>query len=321
MSFIDKVKSIILHPRTCWDGLIIESGVFKAFLYLMPLLLFFVITNFLSFIFFPNSNIVEKIGSLSLKLGVPDASLLVIVFLVYAITIVAFIFINTTFIFLGLKILKVESSYGKTFQVFIYSVTPLLLFSFLPFISAIVGIWVFFLYFSGLSKINNISYGKVLGADILGFILFWIVFLVIGLSCVFFIYLPYVKSHNLPQAQNVYQTQTRSQIDNSIPMIIGECVKTTILRIETRLIDASTGQEIQGSGSAIEYGNGIYGVSYETVVEIENSKVGDQVNLCLVSIPEDCPPGDDRGKVYKAVNLQTGESWSIPDSEHFCGGA
>jgi hypothetical protein len=48
---------------------------------------------------------------------------------------------------------------------------------------------------------------------------------------------------------------------------------------------------------------------------------GDKVKLCLVSLPEDCPPGDDRGKIYRATNLRTGESWEAPDSQHSCGGA
>ena len=39
------------------------------------------------------------------------------------------------------------------------------------------------------------------------------------------------------------------------------------------------------------------------------------------SVPENCPPGDDRGKIYKATNLRTNESWEAPDSQHSCGGA
>ena len=50
-------------------------------------------------------------------------------------------------------------------------------------------------------------------------------------------------------------------------------------------------------------------------------RVGDPVTLCLVSIPRNCPPGDDRGKVYSAANWRTQERWSLPDSQHSCGGA
>ena len=78
---------------------------------------------------------------------------------------------------------------------------------------------------------------------------------------------------------------------------------------------------LQNSGSAISYANNIYGVSYEVVDAVRSSRVGDPVTLCLVSIPQDCPKGDDRGKVYSATNLRTKQGWSLPDAEHMCGGA
>jgi hypothetical protein len=99
-----------------------------------------------------------------------------------------------------------------------------------------------------------------------------------------------------------------------LPTEIGACSETTIEDIGYRLGDPD-------SGSAISYANGGGQVSYDTIPEIHRSRVGDPVQLCLVSIPEDCPPGDDRGKVYSATNLRTGESWEAPDSQHSCGGA
>ena len=95
---------------------------------------------------------------------------------------------------------------------------------------------------------------------------------------------------------------------------IGACSETTIADIGYRLGDPD-------SGSAISYANGGVQVSYDTIPEIHRSRVGDTVRLCLVSVPEDCPPDDDRGKVYSATNLRTGESWEAPDSQHSCGGA
>ncbi len=99
-----------------------------------------------------------------------------------------------------------------------------------------------------------------------------------------------------------------------LPTEIGACSETTIADIGYRLGDPD-------SGSAIGYANGGVQVSYDTIPEIHRSRVGDAVRLCLVSVPEDCPPGDDRGKVYSATNLRTGESWEAPDSQHSCGGA
>ena len=99
-----------------------------------------------------------------------------------------------------------------------------------------------------------------------------------------------------------------------LPTEIGACSEATIEDIGYRLGDSD-------SGSAISYANGGGQVSYDAIPEIHRSRVGDPVRLCLVSIPEDCPPGDDRGKVYSATNLRTGESWEAPDSQHSCGGA
>lgn len=103
-------------------------------------------------------------------------------------------------------------------------------------------------------------------------------------------------------------------------LVVPQCATTAISQIGTRLIDGS-GRNIPDSGSAISYANGGVQVSYDTVPGIAHSRVGDKVYLCFVSIPRSCPPGDDRGKMYTAKNLRTGETWTLPDSQHSCGGA
>ena len=100
-----------------------------------------------------------------------------------------------------------------------------------------------------------------------------------------------------------------------LPTEVGQCTQTTVKTVGTRL------DNTPGSGSAIEYADGGTQVSYDQVPGIDHSQAGDSIKLCLVSLPQDCPPGDDRGKVYAATNLRTGETWSEPDSEHSCGGA
>jgi hypothetical protein len=105
-----------------------------------------------------------------------------------------------------------------------------------------------------------------------------------------------------------------------LPERVGACAVVVVKRVTTRLEDAD-GTEIAGSGSAIEYANGGAQVSYDTIDGIEHSRAGDRVQLCLTEIPQHCPPGDDRGRVYHALNLRTREDWSAMDSEHSCGGA
>lgn len=96
---------------------------------------------------------------------------------------------------------------------------------------------------------------------------------------------------------------------------IGQCSNTTVARTGSRL------QGVPSSGSAVSYANGGVQVSYDLIRGIRASRPGDLVRLCLVSIPRGCPPGDNRGRIYRATNLRTGASWTAPDSQHSCGGA
>lgn len=100
----------------------------------------------------------------------------------------------------------------------------------------------------------------------------------------------------------------------SLPTRVGQCVTTTIAAVGTRL-------GTPGSGSAVRFTNGGSGVSYSTVAAVDQSRPGDPVRMCLVSVPKNCPPGDDRGKEYATTNLRTHKSWRLPDSAHSCGGA
>jgi hypothetical protein len=103
------------------------------------------------------------------------------------------------------------------------------------------------------------------------------------------------------------------------PVKVGDCTVTKVAWKGTRLnID---GEDVEGSGSAVKFADGIYQVSYETVNEVDASQVGDPVRICLALLPSDCPKGDNRGKQYGVADLRTGKRWYLPDSEHMCGGA
>lgn len=101
----------------------------------------------------------------------------------------------------------------------------------------------------------------------------------------------------------------------------GTCARTTVAEVTQRLQDGETGRVIPDSGSAIRFANGLSQVSYDQVTPLNQSRRGDAVFVCLIALPEDCPPGDERGKVYTTTNLRTQESWTLPDSAHGCGGA
>ena len=105
-----------------------------------------------------------------------------------------------------------------------------------------------------------------------------------------------------------------------MPKHVGDCAKTKVLRVETRLMGGD-GKPIADSGSAIDFVNGGYQVSYDAVAAIDASRTGDPVEVCLASVPKGCPKGDHRGKIYKTTNLRSHGAWTLPDSEHSCGGA
>jgi len=110
----------------------------------------------------------------------------------------------------------------------------------------------------------------------------------------------------------ILPTESRAE---SIPSKVGQCVITKVSEIGTRL------EGMPDSGTSITFSNGISLVSYDTVPQAVASKPGDKVSMCLKSVPQDCPPGDERGKVYSVTNLRTKKKFTLPDSQHQCGGA
>ena len=110
---------------------------------------------------------------------------------------------------------------------------------------------------------------------------------------------------------------------HGLPKRIGECRETRITQITTRWGDPLTYDEdyYSASGSLVRFSNGGNQVSFSKVQELIRSRVRDRVRMCLISVPEHCPPGDDRGRSYRTTNLRTGESWTLPDDTRVCGGA
>ncbi len=104
---------------------------------------------------------------------------------------------------------------------------------------------------------------------------------------------------------------------------VGDCGRARIAKIETRFGEKLVRPKSNDmdSGVGVSFSNGGYQVSYEFIEAVYNSRAGDTVLICLVSVPKNCPKGDDRGKFYTTTNLRTNFSWTLPDSQHMCGGA
>jgi uncharacterized protein len=109
----------------------------------------------------------------------------------------------------------------------------------------------------------------------------------------------------------------------TLPEHVGQCTVTKVAAISTRFGEElkPPTDEMDSSGSAVSFANEGYQVSYSYIPAIADSHIGDEVLLCLVSLPKDCPPGDYRGKFYSTTNLKTKGFWLLPDAQHMCGGA
>jgi len=126
--------------------------------------------------------------------------------------------------------------------------------------------------------------------------------------------LSYFTNQNFPRRSD-------AELEAALPHGIGQCVETTIAVISDR-----AGHDIRiplkdRMGTEVYYSNGGAQFSYVEEAPVDRSRVGDRVRMCLVSVPKNCPQGDNRGKVYKTWNLRTGEVWSLSDALHMCGGA
>lgn len=108
-----------------------------------------------------------------------------------------------------------------------------------------------------------------------------------------------------------------------LPVRVAQCTKTKIAALGDRFgqVLKQPANETDDTGSGVSFADGGRQVSYSFVPELARSAIGDDVLVCLVSLPQDCPKGDDRGKVYSTTDVRTGESWQMSDSEHGCGGA
>ncbi|MGY4329412.1 hypothetical protein ACVWWG_003829 [Bradyrhizobium sp. LB7.2] len=109
-----------------------------------------------------------------------------------------------------------------------------------------------------------------------------------------------------------------------LPQQLNECRDTVITQITDRFgkpLSLSAPKDGFDPGTRVRFENGGEQVSYEKESAIVRSKIGDQVRMCLKQIPKNCPPGDNRGRVYNTTNLRTGEAWTLSDSQHLCGGA
>jgi uncharacterized protein len=118
--------------------------------------------------------------------------------------------------------------------------------------------------------------------------------------------------------------QLARPLGSGVPTEVGDCAQAKITRISGRFTDrlippnSATGND---GGTSVGFSNDFGQVSYSYEPPIAASHIGDDVIICLHSLPRNCPPDDDRGKKYSTTNLRTKQWWTLSDVQHMCGGA
>lgn len=102
------------------------------------------------------------------------------------------------------------------------------------------------------------------------------------------------------------------------PSTIGQCSETHISTVGARLIDAMTGEPIPDSGVSVHLNNGVILIASTKIPAVESLKRGDQVKLCLESVPKNCRTGDYRGMMYRIINYRTGKEFTLSNSTQSC---
>jgi uncharacterized protein len=109
--------------------------------------------------------------------------------------------------------------------------------------------------------------------------------------------------------------------EQPMPQKIAQCALTHITSLTTRFGEEALENASPDGGSLVQFANGGAQVSYDREPGLVASRVGDPVAICLMSIPRDCPEGDDRGRDYYGIDLLLKGTWVLSDSQHMCGGA
>lgn len=113
------------------------------------------------------------------------------------------------------------------------------------------------------------------------------------------------------------------------PTTVGRCSESWIQSKRFRMVpspgDAGYSRTNDDFGKEVliqlTNGVGIYSGHGDDFILSSNFAAGHRVRVCLDSLPQHCPPGDNRGKRYSFYDLQTGARTSGADSWHLCGGA
>ncbi len=114
-----------------------------------------------------------------------------------------------------------------------------------------------------------------------------------------------------------------------LPSRVGSCSRSVVVSKRFRMVASPGDPGYQPSKDpfgkeviiSLANGLGLYAGEGDGFIASANFAAGHRVQACLLALPTDCPPGDQRGKRYRLVDLQTGAKVEGLDAWHRCGGA
>ncbi|MEM5811652.1 MAG: YIP1 family protein [Candidatus Aenigmatarchaeota archaeon] len=171
MSFIEKIKKVILSPTEFFERIKYEEGVMKAFIYfaiLSSIVVIFVTLTLNLLISSYSGNLLRLLPSLGELVKLVG----IMISIIFYITILIGSFIVAGLAHLFLKLAGGKGDYSMTYKGIVYASTPILLLGWVPFVGIIPTIYSFYLNLKGLSVLHSISMKKV-------FLVVWVIPLVI----------------------------------------------------------------------------------------------------------------------------------------------
>ena len=113
------------------------------------------------------------------------------------------------------------------------------------------------------------------------------------------------------------------------PRTLGACSSSTVQSKRFRMAPSPGDPNYKPSENpagkevliSLNNGIGVYAGDGDAFILSPDFAPGHRVKVCLVEVPKNCPPGDNRGKIYTLRDRETGRTVRGIDSWHLCGGA
>lgn len=171
MDILQKLKLILLNSNDFWLKIEEEKGLKKVLKYLLFISSWGIVITY-SAGYYSN----EKVRS-------EPTNFLVGILGYYGLFFILS-FLTASMMHLSLKIFKGQASFDKTYQVFIYALTPQILFGFVPVVNLFSSFYAFYLGLLGFSKIHKIGFWKVFFAGTISSIFLFISLFLLGFTLV-----------------------------------------------------------------------------------------------------------------------------------------